>query len=192
MTHEAPQGVRLEEGGGVGEDQDLVARRLHAVVERARLATALGKDDDADARPLGPGQDGVGAVAGPVRDEDDLELVVRVVELDQVRELGGKARLLVVGGHHEADAREGLRAQGRPPPVSAAHQVPAVAADLDEPVDHEEQGRIDEVGVGHHEEAAPEGDLGHGDAHERLPPRSTSRTVAARIFKSSQTDMCLM
>src|SRR5207247_10194230 len=77
LTHR----VRGEQGGGIREDDDLVAGRGHALVERARLAAPPLELDETQPGPLGLHQDLIGTVTRTVGHEDDIEPVSPVIDV---------------------------------------------------------------------------------------------------------------
>ena len=122
VRHELPHGVRVEILSGVSEDDDFPDGEFDAPVERIRFAPALRYPRETDPRmDLPPSQDrrlagrervddGVGSVGRAVGDDDDLELLRRIVLREEVFDSLPDARLLVPRGDHDRHERLGGRA----------------------------------------------------------------------------------
>jgi hypothetical protein len=95
-----PGAVRVREG------DDLAPGLRHGVVLRRHLPAARRTHEPHPALPVGA-DEVVGAVGRRVGDHDELELLTRVVELEQVLDAARDHALLVVRGHDHRDARLG-------------------------------------------------------------------------------------
>ena len=163
-AHERPQRVRRPGAVGVGERDDLAVRLAHRAVLCSDLATAWIRDH------LHAGKlqcDLLGAVRRRVGADDDLQLVRRVVELEQVLEPPRDHRLFVVGRDDDGDRRLDVR---------LLHPVRR------EPRQERSERRVDHVRPGEQREGNPEKDKhdSHSRSIVRWPARAARRTVGAR------------
>src|SRR5262245_15623091 len=105
-VHEATERVGPPVAVRVGEGEDLARRAPNGLIERRDLAAPRQVQDPIG--PRGPGQLDR-AVGGPVRGDDHLEQVGRVVKGARVGDLPLDDLFLVVRRDDQADARKGLR-----------------------------------------------------------------------------------
>ena len=110
-AHEARNPVRRDDGVGVGESDDLAARRAEPADQRPAVIAARLVDD---VHAAAPGHVG-GAVGAGVVDDGDLDLP-RVVLREQGIQATGEQALLVVGRNddRDVDARRPSLPRARP------------------------------------------------------------------------------
>ena len=110
---QARHGVRLEFRVGVGENEDLRARRPNEVVDdRGFSAAAVELLDPDPSVPRGASalRGGVAATVAADRDRETPDVLLR----EQVPDPGADRRLFVVGGDHDLDRWKGRRGIDRP------------------------------------------------------------------------------
>jgi hypothetical protein len=142
VAHQVADGIALVHRVGVGEDHYLAARALDGCVQAQRLAAAFAHAQQLDAACGIAGGDLVGAVAGCVRDDHDLQLGRRIVERERVHDLLRDDALLVVSRDHQRN--RGLQ-------LSVAHRTRAA-----EPGNQPQERWIADVNVAHNDDHCPE------------------------------------
>ena len=78
-----------------------MAGLLHRLVDRAGLSTASRQIQHPHIAALGPRENPIRPVGGAVRHEENIEQLLRIVQLGDVLQLRGKMTFLVVRGDDE-------------------------------------------------------------------------------------------